>query len=195
MGVFTPTEAGSVGTLGVLILGLAKRDLPFKKLIKSIRESLRAACMVIMLIIGSTILGHCLTVTNLPSMAAAWAVSLPIHPHLVVIVILLIYLLGGSFIDDLPFMILATPIFFPAIIKLGYNPLWTGIMVCLTVMIGAVIPPVAMCVFIVKNITKIPMNVIYAGVYPFLVALILCVVLLFLFPEIALFSPRMLMGS
>jgi tripartite ATP-independent transporter DctM subunit len=193
-GIFTPTEAGSVGALGVLLLGLVKGDLPFNALIKSIRESLRAACMVIMLIIGSTILGHCLTVTDLPSMAATWAVSLPVHPHLVIIIIMLIYLLGGSFIDDLPFMILATPIFFPAIVKLGYDPLWIGIMVCITVMIGSVIPPVAMCVFIVKNITKIPLSVIYSGVYPFLAALILAVILLFLFPEISLFLPRILMG-
>jgi TRAP-type C4-dicarboxylate transport system permease large subunit len=128
-------------------------------------------------------------------MGATWAVSLPIHRSLVIIIIMLIYLLGGSFIDDLPFMILATPIFFPAIIKLGYNPLWTGIMVCLTVMIGSVIPPVAMCVFIVRNITKIPIGVIYSGVYPFLAALLLTMLLLFLFPEIALFLPRVLIGS
>ncbi|MFZ1989327.1 MAG: TRAP transporter large permease, partial [Alphaproteobacteria bacterium] len=130
LGVFTPTEAGSVGTLGVLFLCLMKRDLTFKTFIGSIRESLRVACMVIMLIVGSTILGHCLTVTTLPSMAANWVVNLAIHRALIMVTILVIYQIGGSFIDDLAFMILATPIFYPAIIKLGYDPLWIGVIIC-----------------------------------------------------------------
>ncbi len=90
-------------------------------------------------------------------------------------------------------MILATPIFFPAILKLGYDPLWAGIMICLTVVIGGVIPPVAMNVFIVKNITKVPINVIYSGVYPFLISMVALAVLLFVFPQIALFLPNALM--
>jgi C4-dicarboxylate transporter, DctM subunit len=100
---------------------------------------------------------------------------------------------GGSVIDDLAFMILATPIFFPAILKLGYDPLWASIMVCLTVVIGGVIPPVAMNVFIVKNVTKVPISIIYAGVYPFLIAMVSLVILLFIFPQIALFLPGVLM--
>jgi TRAP-type C4-dicarboxylate transport system permease large subunit len=149
--------------------------------------------MVIMLIAGSTIFGHCLNVTNLPSMAAEWAVNLPTHRHIVFMLIMVVYLLGGSFIDDLAFMILATPIFFPAIVKLGYDPLWAGIMIAVTVMIGSVIPPVAMCVFIVKNITKVPMGVIYKGCYPFMAALVAIIALLFMFPQICLFVPNWLM--
>jgi TRAP-type C4-dicarboxylate transport system permease large subunit len=109
------------------------------------------------------------------------------------ILICLIYLLGGSFIDDLAFMILATPIFFPVIIKLGYDPMWAAIMISVTVMIGGVIPPVAMCVFIVKNITKVPIGTIYSGVYPFLIALFLIATLLFMFPQIATFLPNLFM--
>jgi C4-dicarboxylate transporter, DctM subunit len=193
-GVFTPTEAGSVGTLLVLLLVLLKRDLGLKSLLKSITEALRTACMVIMLIAGSTILGHCLNATNLPSTTVEWVVSLPLHPHILLSIIMIVFLLGGSFIDDLAFMILATPIFFPAIVKLGYDPLWTGIIIAITVMIGSVVPPVAMCVFITKNITKVPMSVIYAGCYPYLIALVVSVVLLMMFPQIALFLPRILMG-
>ena len=110
------------------------------------------------------------------------------------IFIILIYLLGGSFIDDLAFMILATPIFYPAIIKLGYDPIWFGIMIGITVMIGVVIPPVAICVFVVKNITGESFTTIYSGVYPFLLSLAACALLLFLFPKIATFLPSLLMG-
>ena len=86
------------------------------------------------------------------------------------IIISIIYLIGGSFIDDLAFMILATPIFYPAIIKLGFDPIWFGMIIAITVMVGVVIPPVAINVFVVNKITKVPFGVIYGGVYPFLIS-------------------------
>jgi tripartite ATP-independent transporter DctM subunit len=193
-GFFTPTEAGSVGTFAVLLLALAKKDLSYKGFIKSAGESLRTACMVLMLIAGSTILGHFLAVTKIPMLAADWIIQLQFSPNLTMIIIALIYLLGGSFIDDLAFMILATPIFYPVIIKLGFDPIWFGVIIGITVMIGVVIPPVAINVFVVKNITKVPFGVIYKGVYPFLIGLVVCAFLLFLFPQIALYLPTRFMG-
>ena len=109
------------------------------------------------------------------------------------ILIIFIYLIGGSFIDDLAFMILATPIFYPVVVKLGFDPIWFGIMIGITIMIGVIIPPVAISVFIVKNITGEPFNVIYKGVTPFLLSLIACAALLFFFPEIATFLPNLVM--
>jgi len=192
-GFFTPTESGSVGTFAVLLLSFAKRDINLKGYIKSVSESLRTACMVLMLIAGSTILGHFLAVTKIPMIASDWVVSLPLNRYVIMIIISLIYQLGGSFIDDLAFMVLATPIFYPAIIKLGFDPMWFGMIIAITVMIGVVIPPVAINVFVVKNITKVPFGVIYSGVYPFLISLLVCGVLLFLFPQIATFLPSILM--
>jgi C4-dicarboxylate transporter, DctM subunit len=192
-GFFTPTEAGSIGTFAVLLLSVIKRDLNFKGYLKSVAESLRTACMVLMLIAGSTILGHFLAVTRIPMIAADWIIGLPFHKDLIMVLIGLIYLLGGSFIDDLAFMVLATPIFYPAIIKLGFNPIWFGMIIAITVMIGVVIPPVAINVFVVKNITKVPFGVIYSGVYPFLISLGVTAALLFLFPQLALWLPNLLM--
>ena len=97
--------------------------------------------------------------------------------------------LSSSFVDDLAFMILATTILSPAVIKLGYDPLWFCIMVAITLGIGVIIPPVAVCVFIVKNFTKVPFSVIYKGVYPFLIALVGCIILLFIFPELVTWLP------
>ena len=192
-GFFSPTEAGSVGTFAVLLFSLLKKDLNFKGFVKSIGESLRTSCMVLMLIAGSTILGHFLAVTKIPMIAADWIIQLNFHRDLTMILIALIFLLGGSFIDDLAFMVLATPIFFPVIIKLGFNPIWFGMIIGITVMIGVVIPPVAINVFVVKNITKVPFGVIYKGVYPFLISLVVCAILLFLFPQIALYLPSRFM--
>jgi tripartite ATP-independent transporter DctM subunit len=192
-GFFTPTEAGSIGTFAVLLLSIIKRDINFKGFIKSVAESLRTACMVLMLIAGSTILGHFLAVTKIPMIASDWVISLPLNRYVVMIIISLIYQMGGSFIDDLAFMILATPIFYPAIIKLGFDPIWFGMIIAITVMIGVIIPPVAINVFVVKNITKVPFSVIYSGVYPFLISLVVCAALLFLFPQLALWLPNLLM--
>lgn len=192
-GKFTPTEAGSVGTLAVILLAVVQRDLTLKAFFKSVDESLRTACMVLILIAGSTVLGHFLAVTGIPMIAADWITSLPLPSFAIMLGIALIYLVGGSFIDDLAFMVLATPILFPAVQRLGYDPLWFGMIVAVTVMVGVVIPPVAINVFVVRNITKVPFSTIYAGVYPFLIAIALIGLLIFLFPPIVTWLPDLLM--
>ncbi|MBN2321779.1 MAG: TRAP transporter large permease [Acidobacteria bacterium] len=188
-GFFTPTEAGSVGSIAVLLLTLFKRDLDFKGFVKSVQESLRMGCMVLMLIGGSAVLGHFVVVSKIPSAVAAWTLDLPLPAYLIIAVILLIYLIGGSFVDDIAFMILATPIFFPVAMKLGYDPIWFAITIGVTLMIGVITPPVAVAAFIVKNITRESIVLIYKGVLPFLITLVLCLVLLFIFPELATFLP------
>ncbi|HNT69893.1 MAG TPA: TRAP transporter large permease subunit, partial [Syntrophorhabdaceae bacterium] len=188
-----PTEAGSIGTMAVLLLSITKKDIDFKGYIKSLLESLRTACMVLTLIAGSTILGHFLAVTKIPIYAADWVAALPVNRYIIIILISFIYQIGGSFIDDLAFMILATPILYPVALKLGFDPLWFAMLVGLTVMVGCVIPPVASNVFVVKNITKTPLGVIYRGVIPFLASLITVTILLFFFPGMATFLPNLLM--
>jgi len=191
-GFFTPTEAGAVGTFAILILAVAKRGLNFKGYVKSLTESLRTAGMILMLIAGSVILGHFIAVTNIPQNTADWLVALPVNRYYIIMIICLVYLIGGSFIDDLAFMILATPIFYPAVQKLGFDPIWFGILIGVVVMIGVVIPPVAVCVFVVKNITKEPIGVIYKGVAPFLISLVVVWGMLFIFPGLATWLPSVL---
>ena len=190
-GFFTPTEAGAVGTFAVLMLAIVKRSIDFEGYVKSLMEALRTAGMILMLITGSVILGHFIAVTNIPQKTADWLVALPLNRYLILILICIVYEIGGSFIDDLAFMILATPIFYPAVLKLGFNPLWFGIVIGVVVMIGVVIPPVAVCVFVVKNITKEPIGRIYKGVAPFLISMILVWGLLFVFPQLALWLPSL----
>ena len=165
--------------------------MTWRKYITSVKEALRTAIMVLMLVAGSVILGHFITITNIPQNISEIVTALPISRHLILFLILIIYLLGGSFIDDLTFMILATPIFYPAIIKLGFNPIWFGILLGVVLMIGVVIPPVAICVFVVKNITKVPMGTIYKGVTPFLISLVVMWGLLLIFPQLALWLPSL----
>jgi len=193
-GLFTPTEAGTIGTVAVLILALLRRGLTFKVFVKSIDESLRNGVMVLFLIACSAILAHFFAITTIPQIAGNWLTSLPLSKELIMVIICFFYLLGGSFIDDMAFMILATPILYPAIPKLGYDPIWFGVMVGITIMIGTIIPPVAVGVFVVKSITGESFKVIYTGVVPFLLSFIVVAALLFLFPQIATFLPYTLMG-
>jgi len=194
-GFFSPTEAASVGTFAVLRLSVIEKDMSFKVYLKSARDGLRTACMLLMLIAGSAVLGHFIAATNIPKVTADWVVSLPVNRYIILILITIVYELGGSFIDDLAFVVLATPIFYPAVMKLGFDPIWFCMVIALTVMIGVVIPPMAICVFVVKNVTNVPFGVIYKGVYPFLIALITVGILLFLFPQIALWLPSVLIGG
>lgn len=191
-GFFTPTEAGSVGTFAVLVLAIVTRNLDFKGFINAVAETIRPTCMILTLIAGSTVLGHFIAVSEIPIIAAEGVATLHLPPWLIMTLIMFVYLLGGSFVDDLAFMILATPILYPAVMKLGYDPLWFCIMISITLGIGVIIPPVAVCVFIVKNFTGVPFSVIYKGVYPFLIALIACIILLFIFPEIVTWLPSQL---
>lgn len=192
LGFFTPTEAGGVGAFSVAVLCFVKRDINWEGFVKSIIETLRTSCMVLVLILGSIIFGHFIAVTKIPMAAADWIAALPFDRHIILVLIGLTYLLGGSFIDDLAFLVLATPIFYPVIVKLGFDLIWFGIFLQITVMIGVIIPPVAINVFIVKNITKVPLGVIYSGTLPFLIGLVICAFLLLLFPQIALFLPSFL---
>jgi C4-dicarboxylate transporter, DctM subunit len=192
-GFFTPTEAGSAGSIAVLALTALKRDLSFAAYVKSVFESLRMGCMVLMLVAGSQVLGHFITMAHIPALVAQQTASLAVPPWAVIVVIIFIYLLGGSFIDDIAFMILATPIFFPVVQKLGYDPIWFSIIIGVTLMIGSIIPPVAVAVFVVKSITKESIWVVYRGAAPFLLSLAACLVLLFLFPQIATYLPSVLM--
>jgi TRAP-type C4-dicarboxylate transport system permease large subunit len=148
--------------------------------------------MVIILIIGSTIFGHFIAITKIPLIAADWIIQLPFNRYIILALISMIYLVGGSFIDDMAFMILATPIFYPVILKLGFDLIWFGIFLQIVVMIGVIIPPMAINIFVVNNITKVSAWDIYCGVTPFLIGLILTAVLMVLFPQIALYIPSLI---
>jgi TRAP-type C4-dicarboxylate transport system permease large subunit len=149
--------------------------------------------MVLTLIAGATVLGHFFAVTQLPSLVGKWLGSLSIPGSMIIIIILVVYLIGGSFIEDSAFFILATPIFFPIVKNLGYDPVWFGVVALTTNMIGIILPPMAICVFIVSGIAKVPLATVYKGIYPFLWGLAFCNLLFLFVPQISLWLPNLLM--
>ncbi|MDO9536369.1 MAG: TRAP transporter large permease [Bacillota bacterium] len=194
-GWFTPTEAGGVGAAGVLLVTLLQKSLNWEKIKKSLSDTTRTSAMILFLVTGATIFGRFMAITRIPFELAGWVEVLPLPPVVVVGVILLIYLLLGTFIDSLPLMLLTVPIFYPVAVQtLGYDPIWFGVMMVVAVTMGCITPPVGINVYVVKGITKdIPLQVIFQGIWPFLIALIVCGAILIVFPQIALFLPNYLL--
>lgn len=195
VGWFTPTEAGAAGAAGALAIGLARRRLSLRGFIQSIAETLRISAMVVLLITGAVLFGRFLTVSRLPFELAEWASALPVRPWVVMLVVLLIYVVGGMLMDALGFLVVTIPIFFPLAAALGYDPVWYTVVLTIITTLGAVTPPVGVNVFIVSGLAPdIPIHTIFRGVGYFIVAYAVCVALMWVFPGTVLWLPRALLG-
>lgn len=193
-GWFTPTEAGAAGSFGALLIGLARRKLSRREFGKAISETIRISAMVVLLITGAVIFGRFLTVTRLPFELADWAASLAVPREMILLVVLLIYLVGGCLVDALGFLVVTIPIFYPLGQALGFDPVWYTVIITLVTTMGAVTPPVGVNVYIVSGLAPdIPIGTIFRGVSIFLIAYAICILLMIIFPDIALYLPRKLM--
>jgi len=191
-GLFTPTEAGAVGVFFTLLVTIGTRRLSWKGFVDSIRDSLKISCMVFFLVTGAIIFGRFLAVTRLPFVIAELASSLPVSPYVVLALILIIYLVGGCFIDSLGFLVLTIPIFFPLGMALGFDPVWYAIILTMVTTMGAITPPVGVNIYVVKALAPdIELSTIFKSVSFFLLACVVCIILLIIFPDIVLLIPNM----
>jgi len=193
LGWFTPTEAGAAGAFGALLIALARRQLTWGKFVKSILQTVQTSCMVMILVTGAVIFGRFLTVTRLPFTLADWASSLPL-PHIAIwAVVLLIYIIGGCLMDALGFLVVTIPVFFPLAMALGFDPIWTGVVLMMATTMGAITPPVGINVYVVKGLVpEVPLETIFKGVSFFFAACVASLVLLVAFPKIVLFLPGLM---
>ena len=192
LGWFSPTQAGAIGAGGALLIGLARRQLNWQTFIEAVKDGLATSCMVIFIITGAVIFGHFMAVSRIPFMLADWLGGLPIHRMAVMGLIVLIYFLGGFFMDSMGLIVVTIPIFFPIVEKLGFDPIWFGVIIVLTGEMGVITPPVGVNVFVIKGIAPdIPLEKIFRGIFPFLLALVLFTILLTIFPQIATFLPNL----
>jgi len=190
LGWFSPTQAGAIGAGGALLIGLGRRQLTWRKFVEAAKEGLGTACMVIFIITGAVIFGHFLAITTIPFRLADAVAALPIPPMGVMAVIIFIYFIGGFFMDSMALVVVTIPIFFPVVMKLGFDPIWFGVIIVLVAEMGVITPPVGVNVFVIKGIAPdIPLHIIFRGILPFLVALVIVTILLVLFPQIAMFLP------
>lgn len=192
LGWFSPTQAGAIGAGGALIIGLIRRKVTWQTFTESGKTGLQTGCMVLFIITGAVIFGHFMAVSTIPFLLADWVGSLPIHPMAIMGVVTFIYFLGGFFMDSMALIVVTVPIFWPIVQRLGFDPIWFGVIIVLVAEMGVITPPVGVNVFVIKGIAPdIPLNTIFKGIFPFLAALIILTFIILFVPQIATFLPNL----
>jgi len=191
MGWFSPTEAAGVGAFGALIIALVKRRMNGKNLFAALQETALTTAMVFIILIGANILGYFMTVSQIPESLSQLIVNQGLNRYVVMSIICTIYIILGCLMEGMAIMVLTLPVIFPLVMQMGFDPIWFGVIVTLFIEMGLITPPVGVNVFIVSGIVKeVPMYTIFRGVMPFFIAMIICLIILIIFPQIALFLPR-----
>jgi C4-dicarboxylate transporter, DctM subunit len=192
-GLFTPTEAAAIGAFMTLLIAIIRRQLHWKGFIQSLADTTKISCMIMVIVTGAVIFGHFMAITRIPYMLADYVSSLPLPPHAIIGVIILVYLVGGCFMDALAMIMLTIPIFFPVVQALGFDPIWFGVVIVLITEMGVITPPVGINVYVVYGVARdVPLEKIFRGVFPMLISLFVCNLLLILFPQIALWLPGLM---
>jgi C4-dicarboxylate transporter DctM subunit len=189
-GLFTPTEAGGMGAGGAFLIGLLRGRLDRQDIRKSLLQATRTAAAVFTVLIGALLFGYFLTVTQTPQKVTAFLTGLGIGSYGVLGLIMIMYLILGCLMDALAMVILTVPIIFPVIKELGFDPIWFGVIIVMTVELGLIHPPVGMIVFVIKSVIQdVTFATIFRGVLPFIVTDIIRLIILIAFPIIALWLP------
>lgn len=193
-GIFTPTEAAGVGAIGAyLIVLLRKRRFDFGLLNTALRNTAETSVMIFMILIGAHVLNVFLAATQGPTQLSAYVQSLGLSPYMFLALILVMYLVLGTFLDALAMIVLTVPVVLPVLSGMGFDMIWFGIIAMIVMEMALITPPVGMCVYVVKGVAKdVPLHVIFSGIWPFLLSMIALVIILTIFPEIVLFLPNMM---
>jgi tripartite ATP-independent transporter DctM subunit len=192
LGVFTPTEAGAVGAFGSIMIAAISRQLTVKRLVNSFKETVVMTGMILLMLVGTFMFMHFMALSRLPFAMSDWIVGLHVPPIVVMIAIILMYLVLGGPLPELPLVMLTIPIIYPLVIALGFNPIWYGVIIVRMIAIGSISPPVGNNIFLISGLSGVPLSTVYRGVVPFLIADVIHVALLLAFPELSLFLVRMM---
>ena len=194
-GFFIPTEAGAVGAVGAFLIGIMRGKLSKDGILQSLLQATRTAAAVFTILIGALCFGYFLTITQTPQHVTEFLTGLGIGRYGVLALILMMYLVLGCLMDAMAMVILTVPIVFPVITALGFDPIWFGVIIVMTVELGLIHPPVGMNVFVIKSVIKdVNMSTVFLGVLPFVITDLIRLVLLITFPLLAIWLPQRMMG-
>jgi C4-dicarboxylate transporter, DctM subunit len=189
-GLFTPTEAGGMGAGGAFIIGVLRGRLSPADIRRSLLQATRTAAAVFTVLIGALLFGYFLTITQTPQKVTMFLTGLGLNRYGVLSLIMLMYLVLGCLMDALAMIILTVPIIFPVIKQLGFDPIWFGIIIVMTVELGLIHPPVGMNMFVIKSVVEdVKISTIFYGVIPFIITDLARLVLLISFPVLATYLP------
>ena len=193
-GFFTPTEAGAIGATVLFLISILKGKLNRQNLVEALLEAVRISVMVLFLVAGANVFSYFLALSTIPMQVATWAAGLEVSPYLIHTIIVIIYLFLGCFLDAISMMVLTMPVIFPVILALNFDPIWFGVIAVLMMEAGLITPPMGLNIFTVAGVAKdTPVETIFRGVAPFLLSIFALVILITLFPGLALFLPNMMM--
>jgi len=195
LGFFTPTEAGAVGATALFIVAILKKTLTWKNLIEALFESIRISVMVLFLVAGANVFSYFLALSTIPMQVSGWVAGLDVSPYVIHVVILLIYLLLGCFLDSISMMVLTLPVIFPVIIALHFDPIWFGVVAVLMMEAGLITPPMGLNIFTVAGVAPdVKVHTIFKGVMPFILSIFVVVTAITCFPQLALMLPKMMLN-
>jgi C4-dicarboxylate transporter DctM subunit len=190
-GWFTPTEAAGIGACGALLIIVIRRRLTRQTLTDTLVETTLSTGMIFTILVGANIFGYFLTVSQMPDQLSTWMAGLNVNRYTVMAIICLIYILLGCLMDGLAIMILTLPIVYPLVMELGFDPIWFGVVITVLMEMSLITPPVGTNVFVISGVARdVPMYTIFLGILPFFIAMIVCMILLMIFPQIALYLPE-----
>jgi tripartite ATP-independent transporter DctM subunit len=196
IGVFTPTEAAAVGALLTMLFAIVRGSITRDNFLDALLQTARTTAFIFLILIGAFFFGPFLAVSEIPTLLTSFIEGSNASPIVILGSILLLYIFLGMFLEGFAMIVLTLPIVFPVILKLGYDPIWFGVVMVVVMEMGLISPPVGINVFVVKGIAgkDTPMRDIFAGILPFWVALVICLAVIVLFPEVALFLPNTMFG-
>ena len=195
LGAFTPTEAAGIGAFGAFVFSLYKRTMSWKHFMASLRMTGQNTGMIFIIVIGAYVFGYFLAVTRIPFELADYMAGLKLSRYIILAGVVLIYTILGMFLDGWAIMVLTIPIIHPMMVNLGFDPIWFGVMVVIMLEMALITPPVGVNVFIIKGVAQdVPMYTIFRGIWPFWVAMLVSLIILTIFPEIALLLPNTMKG-
>lgn len=191
-GIFSPSEAGAIGSLGAFILVAVKGQFKMPVIRQSLMESVRITCFVMFIVTCAMIFNIFLSTSGFGPIFGKWMISLGLPPYGLLALILLLYVPLGMFMDALAMVMLTLPIVFPVIIELGFDPVWFGVLIVIMLEMGVLTPPIGLNVFVVQGITGVPQYEIFRGLAPFVIVMALGLVILVIFPQISLYLPSLM---
>jgi C4-dicarboxylate transporter, DctM subunit len=189
-GIFTPTEAAGIGAFGALLITLLKKKLTWPGFVQCLSESGKMTAFIFLIIIGASVFSYFLALTGLPTTLSAFMTSLPLPRWLIFFAIILVYMILGCVMEVYSIMILTLPIIFPIVEALQFDPIWFGVIMVIVLEIGLITPPIGLNVFVLKGAAPgIDVETIFKGIWPFFAAAVVAMIIISIFPQIALFIP------
>jgi TRAP-type C4-dicarboxylate transport system permease large subunit len=192
MGVFSTTESGAIGSVGALIISLCYKAINGKKLALAVKETAMTIGMSFSLLMGTYIFIRFITFSQLPHTISAFLVSLNAPLPALMLLLCVLYILLGMFLPEIPMIILTVPVLYPALVAVGFDPIWLGMYLVLMMALGAITPPIGMIVFIVSGLSKVPVPKLFKAVSPYIIGDLVVILLICIFPALVTWIPSLM---